>query len=108
MARYDHSSRNGGEIIGFQKPQEILAKTIFKPYIVRGQNEGLEITGLENMTFAKKIGLKNGDVISAVNGHRLTSKQKAYQIFKKARHLKTVSLDLIRDDKPKNILFALR
>ena len=90
--------------------QEMLAKTTIKPYIVKGCNEGLEITGLENMmvaNFAKRIGLKEGDVVSAVNGHRLTSKQRAYQIFKKARHQKRLSLDLIRDDKHKNISFAL-
>lgn len=90
-----------------ESAQEILAKTTIKPYIVEGRKEGLEISGLENMTFAKIIGLKNGDVISAVNGHRITSKQRAYQILKKARHRKAMSLDLIRDDRQKNISFAL-
>jgi len=90
--------------------QEMLAKTTIKPYIVKDQNLGLEITGLENMmvaNFAKRIGLKDGDIVSAVNGHRLTSKQRAYQILKKARHQKRLSLDLIRDNKPKSISFAL-
>lgn len=90
--------------------QEMLAKTTIKPYIVKGHNEGLQISGLENMivaNFAEKIGLKNGDVISAINGHRLTSKQRAYQILKRARHQKRLSLDLIRGNKPKNISFAL-
>ena len=91
----------------YEYVQEILAKSIIKPYIVDGESEGLRITGLEKLAFAKKIGLKNGDVISAVNGHQLTNKRKANQILKKARRQKELSLDLMREDKHKNISFAL-
>lgn len=88
--------------------EEILAKTVIRPHVVDGQTEGLEISGLENLNFANRFGLKNGDVIRSVNGHRLTSKQKAYQVFKKARTRKTVSFELLRNNKYKNISFALR
>ena len=88
--------------------EEVLTKTVIRPHVVDGQTEGLEITGLENLNFANKFGLKNGDVIRTVNGHRLTSKQKAYQVFKKARTQKTVTFELLRNNKYKNISFALR
>lgn len=88
--------------------EEVLTKTVIRPHVVDGQTEGLEITGLENLNFANKFGLKNGDVIRTVNGHRLTSKQKAYQVFKKARTQKSVTFELLRNNKYKNISFALR
>lgn len=87
--------------------QEMLAKTTIEPYIVYGNSEGLKISGLENFEFAEKIGLKDGDIISSVNGHELTSKQKAMQVLKKARNKKQISLNIIREDKPKNISFKL-
>lgn len=88
--------------------EKALAKMIVKPYIVNGRTEGLKVTGLENVEFAAAIGVKNGDIIRSVNGHSLTSKQKAYQVFKKARTQPDITLDLLRNNKPKKLSFTLR
>ncbi len=85
-----------------------LKEAVIEPHVVDGQVEGLRITDLENIKDAKDLGLKNDDVIRAANGHRLTSKQKAYQIFKKARSQAAISLELLRDDKTKKLSFDLR
>ncbi|MHC4222168.1 MAG: type II secretion system protein N [Planctomycetota bacterium] len=90
-----------------QRAEEVLTKAIIKPHVVDGQTDGLVITGLENIEAAKKFGLKNGDVIHSVNGYRLTSKQKAYQVFKKARSKKTMTLDLSRGGRHKKFSFTL-
>lgn len=92
--------------IGFV--ETILKKAVIKPYIVNGQTEGLKITGLENIKAAEGLGLKNGDIIRTVNGHPLTSKQKAYQVFKKARSRSDISFELSRDGKTKKLSFGLR
>lgn len=90
-----------------EQVEEVLTKAVIEPYVVNGQTEGLKITGLENIKFAKEFGFKNGDVIWAVNGHLLTSKQKAYQVFKKARSQEAMTFELLRSDKPKKLSFAL-
>jgi len=88
--------------------ETILKKAVIEPYVIDGQIEGLRITSLKNIPEAKDLGLKDGDVIRVVNGHRLTSKQKAYQIFKKARSRATVNFELLRDGKIKKLSFTLR
>ncbi len=88
--------------------EAILKKAIIEPYVVDGQTEGLRITGLENIKEAKGLGLKNGDIIRAVNGHRLTSKQKAYQIFKKARSQAAMNVELLRGNRTKELSFTLQ
>ncbi|MFC1739228.1 hypothetical protein ACFL1G_09295 [Planctomycetota bacterium] len=90
-----------------ERVEEVLIKAVIEPYVVNGQTEGLKITGLENIKFAKELGIKNGDVIRTVNGHLLTSKQKAYQVFKKARSQEAMTVELLRSDKPKKLSFAL-
>ena len=85
----------------------MLTKAVIEPYAIDDQVEGLRITGLENIRGAEEIGLKNGDIIRAVNGHRLTSKQKAYQIFKKARSQEAMNIELLRDNKTKTLSFSL-
>ena len=83
------------------------AAAAIEPYFVDGRMEGLQITGLENISIAKNLGLKNNDVIRAVNGHRLTSKQKAYQIFKKARSQPAIDIELLQDNNTKKLSFSM-
>ena len=86
----------------------MLSKAVIEPYAVNGQTEGLKITGLENIPMAKALGLKNGDIICEVNGNRLTSKQKALQVFKKARSQAVMNLKLLRDGETEELSFALK
>ncbi|MGD8786316.1 MAG: type II secretion system protein N [Phycisphaerales bacterium] len=86
---------------------EILSKAVFEPYIVNDQVEGLKITGLEKIPVPKMFGLKNGDVILEVNGNRLTSKQKALQVFKKAKAQEAINLELFRNGETKELLLTL-
>ena len=88
--------------------EEVLKKAVIEPYVVNGKIEGLRITGLENLKAAKKFGLKNGDVIRTVNGHLLTSKQRAYQVFKKARSQAAMTFELSRNGKTKKMSLDLR
>jgi general secretion pathway protein C len=85
----------------------ILPKATIEPYAVDGKIEGLKITGLEKIGHLEDIGLQNGDVIRSVNGHRLSSKQEAYQISRKARSQANVSIELMRDNKIETFSFHL-
>ena len=101
-----------------QAPQEVqtkaghietmLRKAVIEPYQADGQMEGIRITGLENVPIAKELGLKNGDVIRSVNGQRLTSKQKAFQVFMKARTQPTMDVELLREGRTKELSLILR
>ncbi len=86
----------------------MLTKAVIEAYTIDGQVEGLKITGLENIREAEDLGLKNGDIIRAVNGQRLTSKQQAYQIFKKARSQAAANIELLRGNENKTLSFPLR
>jgi type II secretion system protein C len=86
----------------------VLRKAAIKPYIVGDRMDGIRISRVEDLKAAKALGLKNGDVIISVNGHRLTSKQKAYQVFKKARSQPIIDIELLRDNEAKTLSFLMR
>ena len=86
----------------------ILTNAVIAPYTTDGQVEGLRITGLDNIKGAEDLGLKNGDIIRVVNGQRLTSKQQAYQVFKKARSQAAANIELLRGNENKTLSFSLR
>jgi type II secretion system protein C len=86
----------------------MIPKVKIEPHTIDGQVEGLRISGLEDIKGAEDLGLKNGDVIRAVNGQRLDSKQKAYQISRKARSQTAMNVEFMRDNKIKAFSFSLR
>jgi general secretion pathway protein C len=88
--------------------QAILKKAALKPNMVGNKMQGLRITQVDNVPFAKTIGLRNGDVIRAVNGQSLTSKQKAFQVFRKAKSKPSMKVELMRGNETKTLLFDLR
>ena len=88
--------------------ETILRKAVIEPYHINGQIEGLRITGLDKILLARDLLLKSGDIIRAVNGQPLNSKRRAYEIFKKARKLPTMKIELLRDGKTETLLYYLR
>lgn len=91
----------------FRYAATMLPRAVIKPYTIDGEIEGLKITGLEDIKYMEDIGLRNGDVIRTVNGHRLTSKQEAFQISRKVRSQTVVSIELMRDNKVRTFSFHL-
>lgn len=87
--------------------ESVLNKAVIEPYIVDGEMEGVRITGIEDKGISKALGLKNGDIIRKVNGHRLTNKQKAYHIFKKASSQPHLDIELLRGNKTKKLSFPM-
>jgi len=86
----------------------ILNEAAIEPYLVDGRVEGLRITDLDKIPAAKGFGLKDGDIIRRVNGHRLTGKQKAFQVFKKAKSEATISLELLSNGETRELSFNLQ
>jgi type II secretion system protein C len=87
--------------------EELFRKATIEPHVENGRTEGLKITGLEQTPLANLFGLRNGDIVQTVNGQNLTSKQKAFQVLKKARAQPNINLRLVRDGKAKELSFDL-
>jgi type II secretion system protein C len=87
---------------------DILERAVITPYSVKGKVEGLKLTGIENIPMANVFGLKNGDIIQVINGQHVNSKQKVFQIFKKARTQPAMNIELLRDGQTKQLTFQLR
>ncbi len=87
--------------------EELFREATIEPYIESGRTEGLKITGLEETPLTKLFGLRNGDVVQTVNGQNLNSKQKAFQVLKKARTQPKIDLKLLRDGEAKELSFDL-
>ena len=78
------------------------------PYIVNEKEEGLCITGLDDLNMAGYFGFENGDVIQTINGQTLTDKQKAFQVLKKARSQSSLNCRLLRNKQTMDLSFEVK
>ena len=88
--------------------EDILGKAVIEPAVHHNQTVGLQISKLDEIPMAKVLGLQEGDILQRVNGQELTSKQKAFQVFRKAKTQPEIVLELIRDEKRERLGFSLR
>jgi hypothetical protein len=89
--------------------ETVLRKAVIKPYHnINGQIEGLQISGLEKILVAKDLLLKSGDVICLVNGQLLSSKKIASKVFRKARKLPIMEVELLRNGQTMTMQYHLK
>ena len=88
---------------------EAILKTVeVAPYLEDGQEKGVRITGLENLSMARFIGFENGDVIQNINGSTVTNRRKAFQILRKARSQSSINIQLLRGQQEKKLSFGIK
>jgi S1-C subfamily serine protease len=60
---------------------------------------------LGDSAIAQLVGLRDGDVIQAVNGHLVPNQRKAAQVLRKARKLGSAEIELARGQERKTLAF---
>jgi type II secretory pathway component PulC len=91
-----------------QGMEAFLEKMEVNPYIENGEEKGLCITGLDDLSMVGYFGFENGDVIQTINGQMLTGKQKAFQVLKKARSQSSLNFQLLRNQHKLDLSFEIK
>jgi len=91
-----------------QGMEAFIEKMEVAPYIIDGEGKGLCITGLDDLSMTGYFGFENGDVIQTLNGQMLTDKQKAFQVFKKARSQSSLNFQLLRNQHKMDLSFEIK
>lgn len=78
------------------KPQQLLSQARMAPVAKDGETAGFRVSGIKTGSLAKMIGLKNGDVVSEINGQRLGNVDDALAMYQKLRSAKHLSVTVER------------
>ncbi len=89
-------------------PMAIAKGARIVPAMKDGKPEGLKLYAVRPSSLYAKLGLANGDTITAVNGHALTSADKALEIYAKIRDTTRLEISVIRRDKPVRLVWLLK
>ncbi|MCK6527502.1 hypothetical protein L6R50_08025 [Myxococcota bacterium] len=77
------------------------------PNMDNGKNNGFKVFGIRRDSVFKKLGVKNNDVLTAVNGEPLTT-DKVLDLYSKLSSARSLSLDVIRRGEPVTLEYEIR
>lgn len=82
-----------------QNPAQLAKQARVVPSQKDGKTQGYKLYGIRRGTLPKLLGLKNGDMITAINGQELTSIDKAMALYTKMRRASRLEVNIVRKGK---------
>jgi general secretion pathway protein C len=73
-----------------------------------GKIDGYRLSGIKRSSLFRKLGIKNGDVVHAVNGHDLTSMSSALSAFESLQTERNFNFDVTTRKKKKTYEYEVR
>jgi general secretion pathway protein C len=75
---------------------QLMDQARIRPHIEDGKPSGISITGIKPNTIFRKMRLRNGDIITGVNGEPIESVEDAMKIFSDLRSTPEVQVEIKR------------
>lgn len=79
-----------------KNPQQLMTQARMFPVTQDGETAGFRVSGVRSGSLATMIGLKNGDVVSEINGSKLGSIDDALAMYQKLRRASHLSVTVQR------------
>lgn len=73
-----------------------------------GEVDGFRLSAIRRGTLFDKLGIKNGDIIHAVNGQPLTSADGAFQVYQQMQNEANFSFEVTRRNQKQTLSFEVR
>jgi general secretion pathway protein C len=89
-------------------PQTLARSARIVPSIKDGQPDGFRLYAIRPDSPYAKIGLMNGDTIRAINGHEITTPDKALEVYSKVRNASHITVSLTRHGESKTLDYSIR
>lgn len=86
----------------------VMTDARLTPRVSGGRVEGFLVTEIKTRGIFDAIGLKNGDVLTKINGYDIDSPEKAVQVLSALRGQTNIDLDILRAGKPKSLHYTIR
>jgi hypothetical protein len=78
------------------------------PSVKDGKPDGFKLYAIRPTSFYARIGLANGDTLTAINGFELTSADKALEVYTKIREATAFELSITRRGKPLSLYISVK
>ena len=78
------------------------------PHFNNGQPDGFSLTGIRANSLVRKMGLRNGDIITGVNGKQIETMDDALGFYQKFSSSDSISIQMKRRGRERTIEYNIR
>ena len=78
------------------------------PNFADGQPNGWKVFSIRRTSALRQMGVKNNDVLTAINGHDLSNTEKALEVYGKLQSEKSFSVEVLRNGEPMTLEYEVR
>lgn len=86
---------------------ETISGVKIKPYYEAKEVSGMIVAGIAQNSIIASAGIKNNDVVTAVNGQKISSYQQALQILAKIKGQSKIKVSLLRNGQVRNLNYRM-
>jgi general secretion pathway protein C len=86
---------------------QLMEQATLRPHIEDGQTSGISITGIKPNAIFRKMRLRNGDVITAVNGNSIGSVEDAAKVFEELSSGSNIQLQIKRRGRQQTLDYSI-
>ena len=91
-----------------QNPDELAKRVQIVPVLDGGKLTGVRVAPGSDAALIGQIGLKSGDVVTAINGAPVDSLARGQQILESLRSASNARVTVLRDGKPTDVVISLK
>jgi len=86
---------------------QLMEQATLRPHIEEGQPSGISITGIKPNAIFRKMRLRNGDVITGVNGNSIGSVEDAARVFEEFSSGSNIQLQIKRRGREQTLDYSI-
>ena len=86
---------------------QLMDQATIRPHIENGRPAGISITGIKPNAIFRKMRLRNGDVVTGVNGRPIESVEDAVNIFDDFTSSSEIKIDIKRRGRKQTIDYRI-
>ena len=86
---------------------DLMSQATFRPHIQDGQPAGISITRIKPNAIFRRLRLRNGDIITGVNGSPIESVDDALRVFEGLSESSNIQLDIKRRGRQQSLEYRI-
>jgi general secretion pathway protein C len=86
----------------------LLSQARAVPYFRNGQSIGMRLFAIRSGSLYEKLGMKNGDIITAVNENSLSDPTQALRLFEQLKNERSIKVKMERNNVSREVNYTIR
>ena len=87
---------------------KFLSEVKINPVFSSGKMHGFKISSIKESSILSDLGFKNGDTVKKINGKMLNNPKKVFELYKKFRNHKSISMEIERNGKMQVLTYKVQ